>query len=66
MLRVERPTPPKQADEKPQTRELSRAEKKNKGFLDVFLEVAERTTEDETDDLHVDRVSGTRYRGGGR
>ena len=64
MLTVKETTPPKEADKKPATREFSRAEKKSHGFLDVFLEVAERKKEDEADDLHVDRISGTRYRGG--
>ena len=66
MLTVKETTPPKEADKKPATREFSRAEKKNKGFLDVFLEIAERTTEDETKHMYDDRISGTDRRRGDR
>jgi hypothetical protein len=45
MLIVEKIEPAKQPGKKPPTREVPRTEKKNKGFLDELLRVAEERTE---------------------
>lgn len=45
MLTVQKIEPAKQPGKKPPTREIPRTEKKNKGFLDELLRVAEEKAE---------------------
>lgn len=66
MLTVEKPTAASAPGEKPRYGRIPRLEKKNKGFLNVFLEAMDERTKNEveTEYMHDDSRSGIDTRGG--
>lgn len=66
MLTVQKPAAATAPGEKPRDGGIPRLEKKNKGFLNVFLEAMDERTKNEveTEYMHDDRRSGIDTRSG--